>query len=121
MRASILAMGPLLMKSKQQVPLHIGTRPVDLHIRAMQQLGAQVELADGYVKARAPKGLKGCEITFPFVSVGATENAMMAACLAELFNTSCQMPQKSQIVEDEASSGGRRRCDYNGGRGIWSR
>jgi len=88
MRASILVMGPLLAcHGEAQVSLPggcaIGTRPVDLHIRAMQQLGAQVELADGYVKARAPKGLKGCEITFPFISVGATENAMMAACLAE--------------------------------------
>jgi len=88
MRTSILVMGPLLAcygEAKVSLPggCAIGTRPVDLHIRAMQQLGAQVELADGYVKARAPKGLIGCDISFPFVSVGATENAMMAAALAD--------------------------------------
>jgi len=88
MRASFLVMGPLLAcygEAKVSLPggCAIGTRPVDLHIRAMQQLGAQVELADGYVKARAPKGLIGCDISFPSVSVGATENAMMAAALAD--------------------------------------
>lgn len=88
MRASILVMGPVLARHGQaSVSLPggcaIGTRPVDLHIKAMQQLGATVELADGYVKARASKGLLGCDISFPFVSVGATENAMMAACLAQ--------------------------------------
>ena len=91
--------GPLLAShGEAQVSLPggcaIGTRPVDLHIRAMQQLGAQVELADGYVKARAPKGLKGCEITFPFVSVGATENAMMAAVLQRAQHV-LSMPQES--------------------------
>ena len=88
MRASILVMGPLLAchgEASVSLPggCAIGTRPVDLHIKAMQHLGATVELADGYVKARAAKGLKGCDISFPFVSVGATENAMMAACLAQ--------------------------------------
>ena len=88
MRASILVMGPLLAGyGEAQVSLPggcaIGTRPVDLHIRAMQKMGAIVELADGYVQARAPKGLIGANIEFPFVSVGATENAMMAACLAK--------------------------------------
>ena len=88
MRASILVMGPLLARyGKAQVSLPggcaIGTRPVDLHIRAMQKMGAIVELADGYVQARAPKGLSGAKIEFPLVSVGATENAMMAACLAK--------------------------------------
>ena len=87
MRASILVMGPLLARYGQaRVSLPggcaIGSRPVDLHIRAMQKLGAIVELADGYVQARTPDGLKGSKIIFPFVSVGATENAMMAACLA---------------------------------------
>ena len=88
MRASILVMGPLLARyGKAEVSLPggcaIGTRPVDLHIRAMQKMGAIVELADGYVQARAPKGLSGAKIEFPLVSVGATENAMMAACLAK--------------------------------------
>ena len=104
MRASILVMGPLLAShGEAQVSLPggcaIGTRPVDLHIRAMQQLGAQVELADGYVKARAPKGLKGCEITFPFVSVGATENAMMAACLAEGTTRLVNAAREPEIVD----------------------
>jgi UDP-N-acetylglucosamine 1-carboxyvinyltransferase len=88
MRASILVMGPLLARyGEAQVSLPggcaIGTRPVDLHIRAMQKMGAIVELADGYVQARAPKGLSGAKIEFPLVSVGATENALMAACLAK--------------------------------------
>ena len=88
MRASILVMGPLLARyGEARVSLPggcaIGSRPVDLHIRALQMLGAVVELADGYVQARTPNGLKGNKITFPFVSVGATENAMMAACLAK--------------------------------------
>ena len=88
MRASILVMGPLLARyGEAQVSLPggcaIGTRPVDLHIRAMQKMGAIVELADGYVQARAPKGLSGAKIEFPLVSVGATENAMMAACIAK--------------------------------------
>ena len=88
MRASILVMGPLLARyGEAQVSLPggcaIGTRPVDLHIRAMQKMGAIVELADGYVQARALKGLSGAKIEFPLVSVGATENALMAACLAK--------------------------------------
>ena len=87
MRASILVLGPLLARYGQaRVSLPggcaIGTRPVDLHIRAMQKLGATVELADGYIEARASKGLKGGKIVFPFVSVGATENAMMASVCA---------------------------------------
>lgn len=87
MRASILVLGPLLARyGEARVSLPggcaIGTRPVDLHIRAMQKLGATVELADGYIQARAPKGLTGNKIVFPFVSVGATENAMMAAAAA---------------------------------------
>jgi UDP-N-acetylglucosamine 1-carboxyvinyltransferase len=61
----------------------IGTRPVDLHIKGLQQLGADIELREGYIDARAPKGLKGAEIVFPTVSVGATENLLMAATLAE--------------------------------------
>ena len=87
MRASILVMGPLLARyGEARVSLPggcaIGSRPVDLHIRALQKLGAVVELADGYVQAHTSSGLKGNKIVFPFVSVGATENSMMAACLA---------------------------------------
>jgi len=87
MRASILVLGPLLARCGQaEVSLPggcaIGTRPVDLHLKGMEQLGAEIELDGGYVRARAPKGLRGARIVFPFVSVGATENLLMAATLA---------------------------------------
>ncbi|MDA0961245.1 MAG: UDP-N-acetylglucosamine 1-carboxyvinyltransferase [Proteobacteria bacterium] len=87
MRASVLVLGPLLARyDEARVSLPggcaIGTRPVDLHVRAMQALGAVVELADGYIQARAPGGLSGGRVVFPMVSVGATENALMAAALA---------------------------------------
>ena len=89
MRASILVLGPLLARSGEatvSLPggCAIGTRPVDLHLKAMEALGAQIEIARGYVKATAPGGrLRGGTISFPFVSVGATENALMAAVLAK--------------------------------------
>jgi UDP-N-acetylglucosamine 1-carboxyvinyltransferase len=88
MRASVLVLGPLVARHGQaRVSLPggcaIGTRPVDLHIKALQQLGAEIELKDGYIVASAPKGLRGAEVTFPKVSVGATENLLMAACLAK--------------------------------------
>jgi UDP-N-acetylglucosamine 1-carboxyvinyltransferase len=60
----------------------IGTRPIDLHLKAMEALGARIELQDGYIEAHAPGGLTGGEVVFPKVSVGATENALMAASLA---------------------------------------
>ena len=88
MRASILVLGPLLARFGQatvSLPggCAIGNRPIDLHLKAMQALGAEIELASGYVKATAPNGLTGGTIAFPFVSVGATENALMAAALAK--------------------------------------
>ena len=88
MRASVLVLGPLLTcygEARVSLPggCAIGTRPVDLHIRAMQSLGAVVELADGYIQARASRGLSGGRVVFPMVSVGATENALMAAVLAK--------------------------------------
>ena len=88
MRASVLVLGPLLAcygEARVSLPggCAIGSRPVDLHIKAMQSLGAIVELADGYIQARAPQGLVGARIVFPHVSVGATENALMAAVLAK--------------------------------------
>ncbi|MGC6485543.1 MAG: UDP-N-acetylglucosamine 1-carboxyvinyltransferase [Candidatus Puniceispirillales bacterium] len=87
MRASVLVLGPLLARTGEatvSLPggCAIGTRPVDLHIMVMERLGAEVTLLDGYMRAAAPKGLKGASITFPMVSVGATENALMAAALA---------------------------------------
>jgi len=88
MRASFLILGPLVARAgraKVSLPggCAIGARPVDLHLKAMEALGAKVELEDGYVVATAPNGLKGAQIEFPFVSVGATENTLMAAALAK--------------------------------------
>ena len=88
MRASVLVLGPLLARcGRARVSLPggcaIGPRPVDLHVKGLQRLGAEVELRQGYIEARAPRGLKGAEIAFPTVSVGATENLLMAATLAE--------------------------------------
>jgi UDP-N-acetylglucosamine 1-carboxyvinyltransferase len=88
MRASILVLGPLLARFGQaDVSLPggcaIGSRPVDLHIKGLQAMGADIEVTDGYVKARAPKGLKGAHIFMDVVSVGATENLLMAATLAK--------------------------------------
>lgn len=87
MRASFNVLGPLLARTghaKVSLPggCTIGARPVDLHLDALSKLGASIELEEGYVSAMAPKGLKGAEIEFPFVSVGATEHTLMAACLA---------------------------------------
>jgi UDP-N-acetylglucosamine 1-carboxyvinyltransferase len=89
MRASILVLGPLVARAGEatvSLPggCAIGNRPIDLHLRALEALGAEIELAAGYVKATAPKGgLTGGHIAFPVVSVGATENALMAAVLAK--------------------------------------
>src|SRR5690348_5493241 len=96
MRASILVLGPMLARmgeSTVSLPggCAIGDRPIDLHLKALEAMGAEIELAAGYVKASAPKGrLPGGDFSFPVVSVGATENAIMAAVLAkgktQLFN-----------------------------------
>ncbi len=88
MRASVLVLGPLLARyGRAEVSLPggcaIGSRPVDYHIRGLEQLGAEVDIVDGYLHARAPKGLRGGAIQFPRVSVGATENLLMAAVLAK--------------------------------------
>jgi len=89
MRASILVLGPLLAREGEatvSLPggCAIGNRPIDLHLKALEALGADIELAAGYVKAVAPRGgLRGGRIDFPMVSVGATENALMAAVLAK--------------------------------------
>ena len=88
MRASFNVLGPLLARTgeaKVSLPggCTIGARPVDLHLQALTAMGVEIELDEGYVIARAPKGLKGAEIEFPFVSVGATEHALLAAVLAD--------------------------------------
>lgn len=88
MRASVLVLGPLLARAgRARVSLPggcaIGTRPVDLHLKALEQLGAEIELTEGYIEARAEKGLTGARVVFPMVTVGGTENLLMAACLAK--------------------------------------
>ena len=88
MRASFLVLGPLLTRVREatiSLPggCAIGARPVDLHLKGLEAMGASIEIAGGYVLARAPNGLKGAEFVFPTVSVGATENLLMAAVLAE--------------------------------------
>jgi UDP-N-acetylglucosamine 1-carboxyvinyltransferase len=88
MRASILVLGPLLARcGEARVSLPggcaIGTRPVDLHLKGLEALGAEIRLEAGYIDARAPAGLTGARIVLPFASVGATENLLMAATLAD--------------------------------------
>ncbi len=87
MRASVLVMGPLLARFGEacvSLPggCAIGTRPINLHLSGLEKMGAIIEIENGYVYAKAPKGLSGNIIRFPIVSVGATENIMMAASLA---------------------------------------
>ena len=89
MRASILALGPLLARAgaaRVSLPggCAIGARPVDLHLAALEQMGAQISTTRGYIEARAPKGgLKGARIVFEKITVTGTENLLMAACLAQ--------------------------------------
>jgi len=88
MRAGVLVLGPLLTKYKKaKVSLPggcaIGTRPVDIHLYALKKLGANIKIKDGYIIAEAKKGLVGNKIRFPSISVGATENALIAACGAQ--------------------------------------
>jgi UDP-N-acetylglucosamine 1-carboxyvinyltransferase len=88
MRASCLVLGPLLARAGEaRVSLPggcaIGARPIDLHLKGLEQLGARVSLEGGYIDARVEGRLRGATIVFPFVSVGATENLLMAACLAD--------------------------------------
>ena len=104
MRASILVLGPMLARfGKAEVSLPggcaIGARPVDLHLRALEALGADLNLQDGYVHAEAPGGLKGAKVEFPFVSVGATENALMAATLAKGTTVLKNAAREPEIVD----------------------
>ncbi|TMV57066.1 UDP-N-acetylglucosamine 1-carboxyvinyltransferase, partial [Thioclava sp. BHET1] len=104
MRASFLVLGPLLARMGQaRVSLPggcaIGARPVDLHLKAMEALGAELELRDGYVDAKAPNGLKGAVVEFPVVSVGATENALMAATLAKGTTVLKNAAREPEIVD----------------------
>ncbi|MEO1089052.1 MAG: UDP-N-acetylglucosamine 1-carboxyvinyltransferase [Pseudomonadota bacterium] len=101
MRASVLVLGPLVARAGEaRVSLPggcaIGTRPVDIHLSGLEAMGATIELDAGYVHARAPDGLRGAEYTFPMVSVGATENLLMAASLARgttVLNNAAREPE----------------------------
>ena len=99
MRAGILVLGPLLArykKAKVSLPggCAIGSRPVNLHLSALQKMGASLNIKDGYILASAPNGLVGTTIKFPKISVGATENILIAACFAEgsttIHNCACE-------------------------------
>ena len=88
MRAGILVLGPLLAKyriAKVSLPggCAIGSRPIDIHLDALKKMGAKIKIKNGYIHASAKKGLKGCTIRFPKISVGATENILIAACFAK--------------------------------------
>ncbi|MGR3396958.1 UDP-N-acetylglucosamine 1-carboxyvinyltransferase [Pseudooceanicola nanhaiensis] len=104
MRASILVLGPMLAREGHAVVslpggCAIGARPVDLHLRAMEALGAEMDLRDGYVHATAKGGLKGGIVDFPIVSVGATENALLAAVLAKGTSVIRNAAREPEIVD----------------------
>jgi UDP-N-acetylglucosamine 1-carboxyvinyltransferase len=116
MRASVLALGPLLARfgqAKVSLPggCAIGTRPIDLHLKAFEQLGATVSLESGDVVARAPKGrLTGAEIEFEKVTVTGTENVMMAAALADgktVIRNAAQEPEIADLADLLNKMGGR--------------
>ncbi len=104
MRASNLVLGPLLARhGKAIVSLPggcaIGARPMDIHTMALEKMGAKIELKDGYLHAVAPKGLQGARIDFPFASVGATENILMAATLAKGTTEIYNAAREPEIVD----------------------
>ena len=101
MRAGVLVLGPLLAKYKKaKISLPggcaIGSRPVDLHLFALKKLGATIKIKNGYIIAEAKNGLKGSNINFPHISVGATENALLAA-----FNANGKTILKNCAIEPE--------------------
>ena len=105
MRASILVLGPMLARDGHAIVslpggCAIGARPVDLHLKALEAMGAELDLRDGYVHAKAPGGrLKGAVVEFPFVSVGATENALLAATLAKGTTVLKNAAREPEIVD----------------------
>jgi len=113
MRASMLVLGVLLAREGQaRVSLPggcaIGARPVDLHIAGLRAMGAEIDIDGGYMVARAPKGLKGARYTFPKVSVGATENLMIAAALAKgttVLDNAAREPEIANLAECLAAMG----------------
>ncbi|MDX2113056.1 MAG: UDP-N-acetylglucosamine 1-carboxyvinyltransferase [Alphaproteobacteria bacterium] len=106
MRASVLVLGPLLSRfgaAKVSLPggCAIGTRPIDLHLKALTQMGAEIDLQGGYIHAKVAGRLKGADITFEKVSVGATENLLMAASLAEgvtILRNAAREPEVTDLV-----------------------
>jgi len=104
MRASVVVLGPLLARSghaRVSLPggCAIGTRPVDLHIKGLTQLGAEFDLSGGYIDAKAPNGLVGANFIFSTVSVGATENVLMAACLAKGESVLSNVAREPEITD----------------------
>jgi len=104
MRASILVLGGLVARmGEARVSLPggcaIGNRPVDLHLKGLEQLGAEIDVRGGYIEARAPKGLKGGHVMFPFVSVGATENLMIAASLARGETVLANAAREPEVID----------------------
>ena len=106
MRASILVMGPLLARfGKAEVSFPggcaIGSRPVDLHLKGFEAMGAHIDVRDGYIVATTDNGLKGCDFTFDNVTVGGTENLLMAAVLAEgrsVLRNAAREPEITDLV-----------------------
>ncbi len=104
MRASILVLGPMLARDGHAVVslpggCAIGARPVDLHLKGLEALGAELDLREGYVHAKAPRGLTGAVFEFPMVSVGATENLLMAATLAKGTTVLKNAAREPEIVD----------------------
>jgi len=106
MRASVLVLGAIVARegeAKVSLPggCAIGARPVDLHVAGLKAMGAQIDIDGGYLIAKAPKGLKGARFTFPKVSVGATENLMMAAALAKgtVLDNAAREPEITNLAE----------------------
>ena len=104
MRASILVLGPLLARFGEcEVSLPggcaIGQRPIDLHLKAMEAMGATIEIKGGYVRAEAPNGLQGAKIVFDKITVGGTENTLMAAALAHGTTTIVNAAKEPEIVQ----------------------
>jgi UDP-N-acetylglucosamine 1-carboxyvinyltransferase len=107
MRASVLVLGPIVARegvATVSLPggCAIGTRPVDIHLSGLEALGAEIEVEAGYIRASAPKGLRGARYVFPKVSVGATENLLLAASLAKgetIFENAAREPEIIDLCE----------------------
>ncbi|MEP4379641.1 MAG: UDP-N-acetylglucosamine 1-carboxyvinyltransferase [Alphaproteobacteria bacterium] len=115
MRASVLVLGPIVARegvATVSLPggCAIGTRPVDIHLSGLEALGAEIEVEAGYIRARAPNGLRGARYVFPKVSVGATENLLLAASLATgetIFENAAREPEITDLCECLIAMGAR--------------